>query len=63
MTSYIRKFGEVNQIRTAIDNNYLISEKYIGGPQTQTQYQETKRLYRLRFLHKNQELFNLPDRK
>ena len=40
--SYIRTFGEVSQIRTAIDQNYLISQKYIGGPQTQTQYQETK---------------------
>src|SRR4028118_1989488 len=40
--SYIRRFGEVSQIRTAIDNNYLISQKYIGGPQTQTQYQDRK---------------------
>lgn len=56
--SYIRTFGEVSQIRTAINNNYLISQKYIGGPQTQTQYQETKD-YTDTFFEKNQELFNL----
>jgi len=56
--SYIRQFGEVSQIRTAIDNNYLISEKYIGGPQTQTQYQETKD-YTDTFFANNPELFNL----
>ncbi|WP_373535799.1 AAA family ATPase [Microcoleus sp.] len=54
--SYIRTFGEVSQIRTAIDNNYLISQKYIGGPQTQTQYQETKD-YTDAFFAKNPELF------
>ncbi|PSB04551.1 adenylyl-sulfate kinase, partial [filamentous cyanobacterium Phorm 46] len=36
--SYIRTFGKVSQIRTAIDQNYLISQKYIGGPQNQTQF-------------------------
>lgn len=55
--SYIRQFGEVSQIRTAIDNNYRISEKYIGGPQTQTQYQETKD-YTDAFFANNPELFN-----
>jgi len=54
--SYIRTFGEVSQIRTAIDNNYLISQKYIGGPQTQTQYQETKD-YTDAFFANNPELF------
>jgi hypothetical protein len=54
--SYIRRFGEVSQIRTAIDNNYRISEKYIGGPQTQTQYQETKD-YTDAFFANNPELF------
>lgn len=54
--SYIRTFGEVSQIRTAIDNNYLISQKYIVGPQTQTQYQETKD-YTDAFFAKNPELF------
>ncbi|NQE33947.1 AAA family ATPase [Microcoleus asticus] len=55
--SYIRTFGEVSQIRKAIDNNYLISQKYIGGPQTQVQFQETKD-YTDEFFEKNQELFN-----
>ncbi|MEG4589450.1 AAA family ATPase [Microcoleus sp. MOSTC5] len=54
--SYIRRFGEVNQIRKAIENNYLISQKYIGGPQTQVQFQETKD-YTDAFFEKNQELF------
>ncbi len=56
--SYIRTFGEVSQIRTAIDQNYLISQKYIGGPQTQTQYQETKD-YSDAFFAENQDLFDL----
>ncbi|MGB3264008.1 MAG: AAA family ATPase [Microcoleus sp.] len=55
--NYIRTFGEISQIRTAIDNNYLISQKYIGGPQSQTQYQETKD-YTDAFFAKNKELFN-----
>ncbi|XZN91979.1 MAG: AAA family ATPase [Microcoleus sp.] len=54
---YISKFGEVNQIRKAIDNNYLISQKYIGGPQTQAQYQETQN-YTDSFFAENKELFN-----
>ncbi len=53
----IRKFGEVSQIRTAIDNNYRISQKYIGGPQTQKQYGETKH-YTDSFFAENRELFN-----
>ncbi|MEG4235430.1 AAA family ATPase [Microcoleus sp. Pol11C3] len=56
--SYIRTFGEVSQIRTAIDNNYRISQKYIGGPQTQAQFQETKD-YTEAFFAENQELFNI----
>ena len=55
--SYIRRFGEVSQIRKAIENNYLISQKYIGGPQSQRLYQETKD-YTDAFFEKNQELFN-----
>ncbi|MEG4405689.1 AAA family ATPase [Microcoleus sp. MON2_D5] len=56
--SYIRRFGEVSQIRTTIDKNYRISQKYIGGPQNQRQYQETKD-YSDGFFAKNQELFKL----
>ena len=39
---YIRTFGEVAQVRKAIDENYQQTEKYIGGPQTQAQFEETK---------------------
>ena len=39
---YIRKFGEVAQVRATIDENYRQTEKYIGGPQTQAQFEETK---------------------
>ncbi len=39
---YIRSFGEIPQVRAAIDENYQQTEKYIGGPQTQSQYDETK---------------------
>lgn len=39
---YIRKFGEVAQVRQSIDENYQQTDKYIGQAQTQTQYEETK---------------------
>ena len=39
---YIRRFGEVSKIREAFDENYQQTEKYIGRPQTQQQYEETK---------------------
>src|SRR4028118_1725195 len=42
--SYIRQFGEVSQIRARSEERFLISEKYIGEPQTQTQYQETQEI-------------------
>ena len=38
---YIRSFGEVPQVREAFDENYEQTEKYIGGPQTQRQFDET----------------------
>lgn len=41
-SDYIRSFGKVSKIREAIDENYQQTEKYIGGPQTQQQYEETK---------------------
>jgi uncharacterized protein len=41
-SDYIRSFGEVAQIRQAIDENYDQTEKYIGGPQTQQQFDETR---------------------
>ena len=39
---YIRNFGTVEQIRQAIDENYDQTEKYVGGPQTQQQFDETR---------------------
>ncbi|MCX7592864.1 MAG: AAA family ATPase [Fischerella sp.] len=53
---YIRSFGEVSQIRAAFDENYQQTEKYIGGPQTQEQFEETKR-YTDRFFAERRELF------
>lgn len=41
-SDYIRTFGEVSKIREAFDENYQQTEKYIGGPQTREQFEETK---------------------
>ncbi|KGF71719.1 hypothetical protein DO97_15970 [Neosynechococcus sphagnicola sy1] len=41
-SAYIDSFGEISQIRAAIDENYQQTEKYVGGPQTQAQYQATR---------------------
>jgi aminoglycoside phosphotransferase family enzyme/predicted kinase len=56
INDYIRSFGEVTQVRTAIDENYQQTAKYIGGPQTQVQFEETK-AYSDRFFTEQQELF------
>ena len=56
VSDYIRKFGEIPPIREVINNNYRLSEKYIGGPQTQKQYDETRQYTELFFTEK-QELF------
>ena len=40
---YISSFGQVPQVRAAIDENYQQTGKYIGGPQTHQQFQETKK--------------------
>lgn len=53
---HIRTFGEVSQIRAAFDENYEQTQKYIGGPQTQQQFEETKR-YTDRFFEERQDLF------
>lgn len=39
----IRTFGEVAQVRQAIDENYQQTKNYIGTAQTQAQYAETKK--------------------
>jgi aminoglycoside phosphotransferase family enzyme/predicted kinase len=53
---YIRSFGEVSQIRQAIDENYQQTEKYIGGPQNLKQFEETKQ-FTDTFFAKQEELF------
>jgi len=53
---YIRTFGEVAQVRKAIDENYQQTEKYIGGPQTQAQFEETKE-YTDGFFDQRSQLF------
>ncbi|MDB9373776.1 AAA family ATPase [Nodularia sphaerocarpa] len=53
---YIRSFGEVPQVRAAIDENYQQTDKYIGGPQTPKQFQETKQ-YTDNFFLERPELF------
>jgi uncharacterized protein len=55
-SDYIRRFGEVAQIRQAFDENYAQTEQYIGGPQTQAQFEQT-RIYSDRFFSQNQALF------
>jgi hypothetical protein len=39
---YIRSFGKVSQVRHAFDENYEQTLGFIGGPQTQPQFDETK---------------------
>ena len=39
---YIRSFGTVEQIRQSIDENYDQTVGFIGGPQTQQQFDDTK---------------------
>ena len=40
----IRSFGSVEGIRAAFDENYEQTQGFIGGPQTQVQFDETKAL-------------------
>ncbi|MBW4555769.1 MAG: AAA family ATPase [Trichormus sp. ATA11-4-KO1] len=56
INDYIRSFGEVPQVRAAIDENYQQTHKYIGGPQTQSQFEETKQ-YTDNFFAAHPELF------
>ncbi|MBK1986082.1 AAA family ATPase [Sphaerospermopsis aphanizomenoides BCCUSP55] len=53
---YIRSFGEVSQVRLAIDENYEQTFKYIGGPQTQERFEQTK-AYTDNFFDQCPELF------
>ncbi|AFZ25288.1 hypothetical protein Cylst_3121 [Cylindrospermum stagnale PCC 7417] len=53
---YIRGFGEVPRVRAAFDENYEQTEKYLGGPQTQGQFTQTKQ-YTDNFFAERPELF------
>jgi aminoglycoside phosphotransferase family enzyme/predicted kinase len=53
---YIRSFGEIPSIRQSIDENYDQTEQYIGGPQTQRQFDET-RAYTDRFFAERADIF------
>jgi aminoglycoside phosphotransferase family enzyme/predicted kinase len=53
---YIRSFGEVSQVRQAIDENYEQTEKYIGSPQTLEQFEQTRQ-FTDKFFENEQELF------
>ncbi|MEO0455726.1 MAG: AAA family ATPase [Cyanobacteria bacterium P01_A01_bin.114] len=55
-SEYIRDFGQVEQVRQAIDENYAQTVGYIGGPQTQQQFDETK-AYTDRFFLEQAALF------
>ncbi len=55
-SDYIRKFGEVAQVRQSIDENYEQTKKYIGGPQTEAQFEETKQ-YTDNFFTERSQLF------
>lgn len=57
INDYIRSFGQVEKVRQAIDENYDQTEKYIGGPQTQQQFDET-RAYTDRLFTAQADLFN-----
>lgn len=55
-SDYIRSFGVVDQVRQAFDENFEQTEQYIGGPQTQQQFDETK-AYCNRFFAEQADLF------
>jgi uncharacterized protein len=53
---YIRQFGEIPSIRHDFDENYEQTRQYIGGPQTQTQFDQTRE-YTDRFFDQQQTIF------
>jgi uncharacterized protein len=55
-SDHVRSFGTVEKIRQAIDENYDQTVSYIGGPQTQQQFDETK-AYTDRLFAENADLF------
>jgi len=56
-SDYIREFGRVERVRQAFDENWAQTAQYIGGPQTQQQFDET-RAYCDRFFATNAALFD-----
>lgn len=55
-SDYIRTFGAAAQVRSAIDENYEQTTAYIGGPQTQAQFDQTQ-AYSDRFFAEQTALF------
>ncbi|MEL4895860.1 bifunctional aminoglycoside phosphotransferase/ATP-binding protein [Crocosphaera sp. Alani8] len=53
---YIKSFGDIEVIKQSIDENYKITEKYIGNVQTEKQYQETRK-FTDNYFEKKQEYF------
>ncbi|MGQ9838893.1 MAG: bifunctional aminoglycoside phosphotransferase/ATP-binding protein [Cyanobacteriota bacterium] len=53
---YIRSFGQPERVREAFDENYRQTQRYIGGPQTAQQYEETQ-AYTDWFFAERQDLF------
>jgi aminoglycoside phosphotransferase family enzyme/predicted kinase len=53
---HIRSFGAVSQIRQAFDENYEQTLGFIGGPQTQAQFDQTK-AYTDQFFAQRADLF------
>lgn len=54
---YIRSFGTVAQVRQSIDENYEQTVAYIGGPQTQAQFDQTRE-YTDRLFAEQEAIFN-----
>lgn len=55
-SDYIRSFGEIANIRDAFDENYQQTIAFIGGPQTQVQFDETQ-AYTDKFFAERSTLF------
>ncbi|GJD17731.1 hypothetical protein RIVM261_026870 [Rivularia sp. IAM M-261] len=55
-SDYISSFGTVPKVREAFDQNYEQTVNYIGGPQTQQQFDETQQ-YTNKFFAERNELF------
>jgi uncharacterized protein len=56
-SDHIRSFGTAAQVRVAFDENYAQTTGYIGGPQTQQQFDETKQ-YSDRLFDQSPQLFD-----